>query len=101
VAGCPLGAAAVTLSAHGRGAAAGQARVPRPGPSTAASPPCAGMFAPALPRQPGPVYAAEVAAVRHARLWPRAPGPEPPHGRRCPRAGSAGPRARNDPRRPC
>src|SRR5580704_14714670 len=47
----------------------------------------AGMFALLYLVGQALVYAAEVAAVRYSRLWPRALDPNPPHCGRCPRAG--------------
>ncbi len=57
----------------------------------------AGMFALLYLVSQALVYAAEVAAVRYAGLWPRALDVKPAHGGRRPSNGIPGPRARTHP----
>jgi uncharacterized BrkB/YihY/UPF0761 family membrane protein len=98
--GALLGAAAVALVLN-VGAPLLARLVTKAGPVYGSFATVAGMFALLYLVNQALVYAAEVAAVRYARLWPRALDPSRPHGRRYPRAGAAGPRARTRPRRPC
>jgi membrane protein len=88
--GAILGAAAVTVVLN-VGAPLLARLVTRAGPVYGSFATVAGMFALLYLVSQALVYAAEVAAVRHARLWATSPGPEQTHRGRYPRAGPARP----------
>jgi uncharacterized BrkB/YihY/UPF0761 family membrane protein len=95
--GAVLGAAAVTVELN-TGALLARLVV-RAGPIYGSFATVAGMFALLYLVGQALVYAAEVAAVRYARLWPRALDLNHPTAADA-RAGPAGPRAGTYPRRP-
>ena len=99
VAGSVLGAVAVTVVLNA-GPPLLARLVTKAGPVYGSFATVAGMFALLYLVGQALVYAAEVAAVRYARLWPRALDVDHPTAADAPRAGPAGPRAGTHPRRP-